>query len=141
MTPTPEEIRVYRNQTNRFAQYLGITCTEIREGYAKAVLPIKDELRNPQGSVHGGVIYTLADVAAGNAASSYGTMIATQNSDIYFLRAGLSLTELVAEATVIKHGKRANIVQVSIQDQDGTELAVTTLNFASLGKPIEIPQA
>lgn len=135
-----DKIRAFRNKTNQFAKFLGITCVESREGYAKCVLPVSDELRNPQGSVHGGVLYTLADVAAGNAASTYGIMIATQNADIYFVNAGLSLTELVAEATVLKHGKRSSVINTYVKDQDGKVLAYSTMTFASLGKPIEVDE-
>lgn len=133
-----DEIRAFRNKTNQFAQFLGITCVESREGYARCVLPVSDSLRNPQGSVHGGVLYTIADVAAANAASTYGIMIATQNADIHFLSAGLSLTEVSAEATVIKHGKRSAVITIYVKDQDGKVLAYSTMTFASLGKPIVI---
>lgn len=70
------KLMAYRKEVNAFAKLLHIEAMELREGYAKAVMPIGEELRNPQGAVHGGVLYTLADVAGGSAAASHGEWIA-----------------------------------------------------------------
>ena len=130
------KILEYRNKTNAFSRLLHIETVELREGYARAVMPVGDELRNPQNAVHGGVLYTLADIAGGNAVASHGEWIATMNADFHYLRPALNITSLTAVAHEIKHGKRARVCYVEVSDQDGTVLACGTFTFAGLGKPI-----
>ncbi len=134
---TLEEILNFRNKMNPFARMLHMDTVELREGYAKATMPVGDELRNPQGAVHGGVLYTLADVAGGNAAASHGEWIATMNADFHYLRPALKLTSLEAEAVELKYGKRACVYDVKVRDQDGVVLAAGTFTYASLGRKIE----
>ena len=95
----------HRNRTNLFSQYVGIEITDIKEGYAETKLITRKEHLNPAGAVHGGVLYSLADIATGSAAASYGYHIATVDSSFNFLRAGLNVTELKAVAKERKHGK------------------------------------
>lgn len=134
---TLHDILNYRNEMNPFARMLHMETVEMKEGYAKAVMPVGEELRNPQGAVHGGVLYTLADVAGGNAAASHGEWIATLDADFHYLRPALKLTSLTAEATELKFGKRVSVYDVKVSDQNGTVLAVGTFTYASLGRKIE----
>ena len=134
---TLEEIRDYRNRSNPFGVMLHAETVELALGYAKAVMPITDEMRNPQGAIHGGVLYTLADLAGGNAAASHGEWIATVDADMHYLRPALNLTGLVAEAREVKYGRRISVYSVEVSDQDGNVLAVGTFTFASLGRKIE----
>ncbi len=131
-----EAILKFRNEMNPFARMLNIDATELREGYARASMPVSRKLMNPQGAVHGGVLYTLADVAGGNAAASYGEWIATLDADFHYLRPGLNLTSLTAEAVELKHGKRVSVYDVKVSDQNGTVLAAGTFTFSSLGRKI-----
>lgn len=133
---TFEEIRQYRNATNPFAKMLGIECVEIGDGYARTEMKVDDGLRNPQGAVHGGVYYTLADVAGANAAASSGDMVATLDSDFHFLRAGLQLNALTAVARSLKRGKRISVFFVEVSAPDGKVLASGTFTYSSLGKKI-----
>ena len=132
------KLMAYRNEVNAFAKLLHIEAVELREGYAKAVMPIGEELRNPQGAVHGGVLYTLADVAGGNAAASHGEWIATLDSDFHYLRPGLDLTALTAVATELKYGRRVSVYHVEVSDQNGTVLGVGTFTYTGLGRSIEL---
>ena len=134
---TLEEIRDYRNKSNPFGVMLHAETVELALGSAKAVMPITDEMRNPQGAIHGGVLYTLADLAGGTAAASHGEWIATVDADMHYLRPALNLTGLVAEAHEVKYGRRISVYSVEVSDQDGNVLAVGTFTFASLGRKIE----
>ena len=133
-----EKLRLYRNIKNNFANLLGIKLSEISEGYAKAEMDVKTELLNPIGSLHGGCLYTIADIAGGAAASSYGIHVTTIDGNFHYLRAGINTKELYATATEIKKGKKISVYSISVKDQDDVELAVGIFSFMSLGKPIEI---
>ena len=100
-----QKLMEQRNRNNPFAKLLAITITEISEGHATAELSVREDHFNPQNSVHGGCLFSLADAACGSAGASYGWNITTIDSDFHFLRAGLTSTRLIAEATCIKPGK------------------------------------
>jgi acyl-CoA thioesterase len=42
---------------------LGIEVVEMKEGYARLVMPFSEKLTQPYGIVHGGAVFTLADSA------------------------------------------------------------------------------
>lgn len=131
-----EKLLKYRMEHNHFARLLGVSLTEISLGAAKGMVQTRPEHINPIGSVHGGCMFTLADIVGAAAASSYGEQITTLDSTIHYLKAGLNSTCIYADAQVLKHGKRITVVEVSITDQDGELLSSVTLTFMSLGKPV-----
>ncbi|MDD6666581.1 MAG: PaaI family thioesterase [Lachnospiraceae bacterium] len=133
--PDYEQMIRARNQANRFARQLGIQIIDMQRGYAKAMMPITKEVKNPIGSVHGGCLFTLADVVCGAAASSYGMQATTLDSSFHFLRAGLEDDgELYGTAQVIKHGKRITVLDTKISDQTGRILCTGTFTYMSIGK-------
>ena len=130
---TIDEIREYRNKYNHFANLIGLSITEMGDGYGVTRMTITDEMRNPVGSVHGGAISTTADVAGGSAASSLGQAIATLDCTLHFLRPGLrDCTEIIGRGTVIKRGKRVIVTDVEVTSQDGTVLARGLYSYAPL---------
>lgn len=118
---------------NPFADLMDLKITEVREGYAKAEIEVTEKHLNPIGTVHGGCLYTLADVTAGSAAASHGNIAPTLDSNLHFLNAGMNTTHLTAEAHELKYGKRAMVYEVSIYDQNGVVLAFGTFTFMSIG--------
>lgn len=132
-----EKLIKIRNATNYFANMMDLRIVEIKKGYARTVIdPVTKTHLNPINSIHGGCLFTIGDVTAGSAASSYGVQVTTLNSTFNFLRPGLHTTKLIGEATKLKHGKNISVYTVEIKDQDDTVLAEGTFTFASLGKPI-----
>lgn len=130
------EILVTRNKTNAFANLIGLELKEIREGYARAEMDVTDDLKNPINSVHGGVLFTIADVTGGGAAASHGNLITTIDGSFHFLRPGLGTTHLTSEARELKAGKNVLVYDVTVYDQDQVVLAEGIFSYMSLGKPI-----
>ena len=60
---TEAQPRVRKYQWNTLTA-LGGTMLEVREGYAKAILPLCEEVMQPVGVYHAGALVTLADEAA-----------------------------------------------------------------------------
>jgi len=102
-----------------YAQLTGIQLLDVSEGKAKAMLAITEHHRNSAGTVHGGVIFTLADFAFAAAAHSHGTVAVAINSSISFFKAA-SEGMLYAEAREISiHPKLASyIVDVTNDKND-----------------------
>lgn len=133
-----EKLKTYRNKTNAFANLIGMEVTEIRSGYASAQMPIHPNLLNPINSVHGGCLFTIADVVGGAAACSYGYNVTTLDSSFHYLRAGLNTRMLFAETKELKKGKRALVYDVSVYDQDRVLLAEGIFTYMSLGTEIKL---
>jgi len=86
------------------------------------VVDARDEHLNPHGSVHGGPLATILDVAMGNAvAEAGGERPVTVALSITYLEPG-QRGRLSATARVRKRGKRLIVVEGEVQ-QDGDVLA------------------
>ena len=93
-------------------------------------LPYREELTNGSGTVHGGVLATLADTAVAFALSTNfdGKMgFATADLTIHFLRRAKG--DVWAHASIAKKGKRINVGDVSIVDEDGGVIARVLTTF------------
>lgn len=128
----------YRMELNPFAKLLGIRIEDASEGYCKGSLEITKDFTNPIGSVHGGVLYTLADVMSGTAAATTGYTWTTTSGEYHYLRAGLNTEKIYAEARVIKAGKKLAVFDVEVTDQSDAVLGRGTFTFYNLGKEIDL---
>ena len=118
------------NSNDVFCRENGIEITEIREGYAEAVMHIDSRKLNANGVVQGGAVFTLADFAFAGAANSFEDLRASSmNSTINFLRPGSGNT-LTARAQVVNRGKRSCLVETEVFNDAGKLVAkVTTTGF------------
>lgn len=106
-----------------WAQSLGIEYVDLRRGYCRLRLRLQPHMVNFQGFPHGGVIFTLADVAFGAACNSHGDPAVALSVTIDFLAAVTQDTALVAEAREVKQGRRAGFYEVSVTTEDGRAVA------------------
>ncbi len=61
-----------------FITWVGFETTDRREGYALSELEVEPRHLNPYGTLHGGVLYTMADTGMGAALAS--TLVAGETS-------------------------------------------------------------
>ncbi|MBQ3973704.1 MAG: PaaI family thioesterase [Lachnospiraceae bacterium] len=118
-----EKVREKRNSLNFFARKLGITITKIEKNYAEGQLTVDESFTNPQGSVQGGAMFTLADAVGGAAAGCNGIRIATVDASFHYLRPGLHTSLLKARTRLVKSGSTLAVLDVSVYDQDDTLLS------------------
>src|SRR5262245_39867097 len=93
-------------------------------------LPYREEITNGSGTVHGGVLATLADTAIAFALSTNfdGKMgFATSDLTIHFLRRARG--DVWARARIVKKGERVNVGEVEIVDERGVEVARVLASF------------
>lgn len=127
-----EVIRKERNENNIFAKFLGITITEIGPGYAKSELIINENHININGVVHGGCIFTIADVTGGAASISDGNNYATLDSSFHYINPALNTSALYAVTREIKRGKRICIQNVTVKNQDNLLIAEGTFTYMTI---------
>ncbi|MCP1109625.1 acyl-CoA thioesterase [Lachnospiraceae bacterium PF1-21] len=131
---TIDEIQEYRYRNNPFAKLLGIRTTEVREGYAKGEMKVEEHHYNALRSVHGGCLYTLADMIGGGASSSRGYRMTTLSGDLHFLSPALNVDILYCEAKEIKYGKNIAVYDVAVLSEEGKIFAKGTFSYYNLGK-------
>lgn len=127
---TLEEAREIFGKDRYATALTGIVIDEIGDDYAKCSMKLTADHRNAYGGVMGGAIYTLADFAFA-VASNYGKDCATVSltGQASFLSASKG-TELIAEAKLIKDGKRNSFFEVSIVDDLGKLIAMVAFTGA-----------
>lgn len=122
------------NATNAFGNYLGIKIDQVSAGYAKVMVDIQPQFTNPYNTIHGGVLYTVADMAGGTAAYSYGQPVVTVDSNFHFLNAGRNVSRLIGIGKEKRNGKSLCVIDVDIMDQDDNILCSGTFTYAKIAK-------
>lgn len=121
--PIPAELRD-RIQSEPWAHALGVQYLDLRRGYCRVSLKLQPHMVNFQGRPHGGVIFTLADVAFGAACNSHGEDYVGLNLAISYLAAVKPDSTLIAEAHAAKQGRNAGFYEVAVSAEDGTLVAL-----------------
>jgi acyl-CoA thioesterase len=106
-----------------FAGFVGIELIEAGNGRAKARLPIGDRHRNGLGLVHGGAIFTLADLAFAAAVNSRGRAAVAIHCSISYLKAAAG-DVLFAEAEEISCGPKIAAYTIRVTDAPGEIIAL-----------------
>ena len=113
-------------------QFLGMEIHSGERGHAIARVEVNPQLFNPNGVVHGGVMFTMADTAMGRATMSVlddGQSCASIEVQMRFFRPASGGT-LIADAAVIKSGRKIVHLEAKVRDGDGELIASGTGTFA-----------
>jgi uncharacterized protein (TIGR00369 family) len=108
-----------------FVSHLKILTETLGEGSARLSLPIELHLTNSIGTVHGGVIMSLLDVALCTAARTLhpdSLGVITIDMSTSFIGGG-SGARLLAEARVLKNGRSMIFVEGEAKNEDGSLVA------------------
>jgi uncharacterized protein (TIGR00369 family) len=112
-----------------FREHVGLTAQPGEEGVGRVVLDADEQHLNPHGTVHGGVLATLLDVAMGTAvATAGGESPVTVSLTVTYLEPGRP-GRLEATARVRKRGKRLLVVEGQVEQDgpDGRDLVADAL--------------
>ena len=119
--------RVKERYANTFESTLGVEFKKYSDGYCEVELKVKPEHLNIGGSVHGGVIESILDIALSGAVT--GTLLDTPQScvtlqmNVNFLKAGSPDDVLTGFAEIIKRGRTISYVEGGIKNQNGKLIA------------------
>jgi uncharacterized protein (TIGR00369 family) len=108
-----------------FVSHLKILTEALGHGEARLSLPIESHLTNSFGTVHGGVILSLLDVALCTAARTLhpeSAGVITIDLSTSFIGAG-SGEKLLADARVMKDTRSVSFVEAEAKNQDGSLVA------------------
>lgn len=103
-------------------------------GHVQVSAPVRPQLRNNYGIVHGGFYMSMADTTAGLAALTDGRKYVTQNASLQFL-GNVSDGTLYAEGTVLHVGRTVCSVRVEIRNEDGKLLCEGLFSMFAVEMP------
>ena len=112
-----EQLKQFINENDTFGKSSRMKLTEVREGYAEAVMEITENSCNAVGTVQGGAIFTLADMAFAGAANSFGDKCVAMSASVSFIRPG-SGKFLRAEAKTVSKGRRSCVMDVEVKNEE-----------------------
>jgi acyl-CoA thioesterase len=108
---------------NQFVKLLGLEAVEVREGYAKVQVKIREEHLNLHSTGHGAVVFGALDEAFQLASNSHGTGAVALTVTINYLRPAKLGDTLIAEASEIDKTRRTGNYKFLVTNQNGEPIA------------------
>ena len=108
---------------DQFSQWLGITVCEIKEGYSKIKMTLRDDMLNGFGVIHGGITFSLADSAFAFACNNRNNLSVALDTAITFTKATHPGDTLTAEAKELHNGKSTGHYHITVTNREGVSVA------------------
>jgi acyl-CoA thioesterase len=109
---------------DRASQALGMRILEVRPGYARLAMAVREDMVNGHQICHGGLIFTLADSAFAFACNTYDSVTVASAGSVDFLLPGRLGDELTATAEERSRSKRTGVYDVAVHNQRGECVAL-----------------
>jgi acyl-CoA thioesterase len=109
---------------DRASQGLGMKLDEIRPGYARMTMPVREDMLNGHQSCHGGFIFSLADSAFAFACNSHNFNTVGAGCTIDYLAPGRLGDLLTAEAVEQALAGKTGVYDIQVRNQDGRTVAL-----------------
>jgi acyl-CoA thioesterase len=120
----PNQVVDFMIEHDEFSNWLGISVLEVRTGYSKIQMTVRQEMMNGLGIVHGGIAFSLADSAFAFACNNRNVLSVALDTSINFLKPVHVGDILTAETTELHNGKSTGLYNVSITNQHQHVVAV-----------------
>lgn len=100
-----------------FSQWLGITVLEVKDGYSKIRMTVREEMLNGIGIVHGGICFSLADSCFAFSCNNRNNLSVALDTAINFIKPVHVGDELIAEAKEMHNGRTTGLYHITITNQ------------------------
>jgi acyl-CoA thioesterase len=111
-------------QDDAFSRWLGITVIEVKEGYAKISMTLRNEMLNGFGVIHGGIAFSFADSAFAFACNNRNNLSLALDTSITFTKSTKPGEVLTAEAKELHNGRSTGLYLISVTNQQGEQVAL-----------------
>ena len=111
-----------RIRDDAYARFLGATVEAIEPGYARVSLVVGESSLNFHGITHGGVVFSLADIAFGCASNSHGNKALALAVSVNFLRPTGAGDRLLAEAREVSASGPTACYDITVSESNSQEL-------------------
>lgn len=102
-------------QADPLANHLGAKLEALEEGYSRYSLVVRPEHCNFHGSTHGGIIFSIGDIAFAAAGNSRGQFAVALNVDIGFMHPAQIGDTLIAEAKEISLNGPIGLYELTVR--------------------------
>lgn len=133
---TARETADYIFSKDQFSQWLGIELLDIKDNYCLIKMPIKSEMINGLGTVHGGVTFAFADSALAFSSNNNGDAAVALNCFISFSKAVREGDILVAESMLLTNTRKTAVYDITITNQDDEVVAGFRGTVYKIGKKV-----
>jgi len=123
MASIHEEVVKHMMENDYFSQWMGIEVLEIKEGYSRIKMTVRNEMVNGFGIVHGGIPFSLADSAFAFACNNRNNLSVALDTSINFIKPVHVGDMLTAEAIEMHNGKSTGLYHISITNQNDHQIA------------------
>lgn len=113
-----------------FMRHIGLEAEHLEPDYARTTLPLRPELVNSRGDIHGGTLMSALDFTLSAAARSHdplGLGVITIDMTTHFL--GTARTDLVFEARIMRRGSRIVFCDGTATDAHGSVVCTARAAF------------
>lgn len=117
-----------------FSKLIGMRLVDLQPDVAVISIEMRDDLRQPNGVLHGGVTATLIDTAMAFAVRTRLAITeatATIDLTVHYLRPHLTGT-FTCTAKVVRAGKRIFTVSADVVNEDGKHIATAVSTYMRL---------
>tara|TARA_A100001037_G_scaffold306870_1_gene357921 strand:- start:48418 stop:48870 length:453 start_codon:yes stop_codon:yes gene_type:complete len=124
--------------SGNFNEHVGIEFVDAGKDFAEMRLPLKSEILQPTGILHGGAIFSLMDCTGGVAAHlSYpGQNLVTLEMKVNFIRP-VSSGFVVAETSPLHRGRKTSVWEIRVSDEENRTVAFATATYVVASTPAE----
>jgi uncharacterized protein (TIGR00369 family) len=129
-----QDVRERFARSEFHSRWLALTLERVDRGEVDVAMDVQPHHLNLMGTLHGGMIATLADTATGLALRSTleeGMTFTTTQLGVTFLAPGRE-GRILAKGRVVKSGRRFGYAEADVVDAEGRLLARATATFAVL---------
>ena len=109
---------------DRASKGLGMRILEVRPGYARLAMLVREDMLNGHSSCHGGLIFSLADSAFAFSCNSHGGTVVAAAASIDFLAPAQGGDELTAVGVERWRSRRSGVYEVTVTNQRGETIAL-----------------
>lgn len=136
MEITAQEVVDKLMQGDAFSKWLGIEVLDIKEGYSKIKMTLRNEMLNGLGTIHGGIAFSVADSALAFACNNRNNLSVALDTSITFTKATMPGDVLTAEARELHNGRSTGLYIITITNQIGQQVALFKGTCFRTGKPL-----
>jgi acyl-CoA thioesterase len=136
---TPQAVVAHMMENDRFSQWLGIEVLEVREGFSRIRMTLREEMLNGFGVVHGGIAFSLGDSAFAFACNNRNNLSMALDTSINFTKPMKPGDVLTAEAQELHNGRSTGLYLVTITNASGEQVALFKGTCFRTGKPLVQP--
>jgi len=133
---TSGKVQKLLEEKDRLLTLFGMEVLTLKDGTATVRMVVTEEHLNAAEFCHGGVIFSLADVAFALASNSHGKLAVALDMSISFIkavRAGVTLTAVCSER---HRGKSTGSYTIEIRDGEDNLVSLLKATSFRVGTPI-----